>query len=74
MIMIVDRVIKVVINLIFEFAEAFDNSINLNATLNDRQKQRRCSVRKCVLQNFAKFTGKHLGQILFSNKVVFLKK
>ena len=37
--MIVDRVIKIVINLIFQLAEAFDNSINLNATLNHRQKQ-----------------------------------
>ena len=26
----------------------------------DRSSRRRCSVRKCVLRNFAKFTGKHL--------------
>ena len=28
-----------------------------------------CSVEKCVLRNFAKFTGKHLCQSLFFNKV-----
>ena len=30
----------------------------------------RCSVRKGVLRNFTKFTGKHLCQSLFLNKVV----
>ena len=30
---------------------------------------KRCSVRKVVLRNFAKFTGKHLWQSLFFNKV-----
>ena len=29
----------------------------------------RCSVKKGVLRNFAKFTGKHLCQSLFFNKV-----
>ena len=29
-------------------------------------------LRKCVLRNFAKFTGKHLRQILFFNKVANL--
>ena len=29
----------------------------------------RCSVRKSVLRNFAKFTGKHLWQSLFFNRV-----
>ena len=28
----------------------------------------RCSVRKCVLRNSAKFTGKHLCRTLFLNK------
>ena len=32
----------------------------------------RCFVRKGVLRNFAKFTGKHLCQSLFSNKVTGL--
>ena len=39
----------------------------------------RCSVKKGVLRNFAKFTGKHLCQSLFFNKVAdlacnFIKK
>ena len=33
---------------------------------------RRCTVKKSVLRNFAKFTGKHLFQGLFFNKVVGL--
>ena len=31
----------------------------------DRSSQRRCSVKKDVLRNFGKFTGKHSCQILF---------
>ena len=31
-----------------------------------------CSVKKCVIRNFAKFTGKHLCQSLFFNKVADL--
>ena len=34
-----------------------------------RSRHRRCSVRKGVLRNFAKFTGKQLYQSLFFNKV-----
>ena len=34
-----------------------------------RSNHRWCSVRKGVLRNFAKFTGKHLCQSLFFNKV-----
>ena len=34
-----------------------------------RSSRRRCSVRKGVLWNLAKFTGKHLCQSLFFNKV-----
>ena len=34
-----------------------------------KSSQRRCSVRKGVLRNFAKFTGKQLCQRLFFNKV-----
>ena len=33
-----------------------------------RSSHRTCSVRKGVLRNFAKFTGKHLCQSLFFNK------
>ena len=35
----------------------------------DRSSRRKCSVRKGVLSNFTKFTGKHLCQSLFFNKV-----
>ena len=31
----------------------------------------RCSVRKGILRNFVKFTGKHLCQDLFFNKVAY---
>ena len=34
-----------------------------------RSSCRRCCVRKVVLRNFAKFTGKHLCQSLFLNEV-----
>ena len=37
--------------------------------LSFRSSDWRCSVRKGVLRNFAKFTGKHLWQSLFFNKV-----
>ena len=37
-----------------------------------RSSHRRCSVRKGVFRNFAKFTGKHLCQSLFFNKVAGL--
>ena len=42
-----------------------------------RISKRKCSVRKDVLRNFAKFTGKHLCKSLFFNEVfneVSLKK
>ena len=38
-----------------------------------RSSHERCSVRKCVLRNFTKFTGKHLCQSLFFNKVAGLR-
>ena len=44
-------------------------SICILKDLIDRSSHRRCSVRKGVLRNFAKFTGKHLRQSLFFNKV-----
>ena len=37
-----------------------------------RSSHRRCSVRKGVLRNFAKFTGKHLCQSFLFNKVAGL--
>ena len=38
-----------------------------------RSSHLRFSMRKCVLRNFAKFTGKHLCQGLFFNKVAGLR-
>ena len=38
-----------------------------------RSSQQRCSVKKGVLKNFVKLTGKHLYQSLFFNKVAGLK-
>ena len=38
-----------------------------------RSSHWRCSVKKGVLRNFAKFTGKHLCQSLFFNKVAGLR-
>ena len=38
-----------------------------------RSSHRRCSIRKGVLRNFAKFTGKHMCQSLFLNKVAGLR-
>ena len=38
-----------------------------------RGSQRRCSVKKGVLRNFAKSIGKHLCQSLFFNKVAGLR-
>ena len=34
-----------------------------------RSSHRRCSIKKSVLRNFSKFTGKHLYQSLFFNNV-----
>ena len=38
-----------------------------------RSSHQRCSVRKSILGNFTKFTGKHVCQSLFFNKVVGLR-
>ena len=40
---------------------------------NIRSSHQRCSVRKGVPRNFAKFTGKHLWQSFFFNKVARLR-
>ena len=39
----------------------------------NRSSHRRCSIKKGVLKNFAKFTGKHLCQSLLSFPVNFAK-
>ena len=38
-----------------------------------RSSHWRCSIKKCVLKNFAKFTGKHLHQRLFFNNAAGLR-
>ena len=38
--------------------------IGFIATLKYRNSHQRCSMKKSILRNFAKFTGKHLCQIL----------
>ena len=39
-----------------------------------KSSQRRCSIRKGVPRNFTKFTGRHLCQSLFFNKVAGLQQ
>ena len=43
-------------------------------TSHERSSHQRCYIRKGVLRNFTKFTGKHLYQSLFFNKVAGVKK
>ena len=38
-----------------------------------RSNHQRCSMKKTVLRNFTKFTGKHLCQCLFFNKVTLVQ-
>ena len=59
-----------------KFWEIFKNTF-FTEHFRDRSSHRRCSVKKGVLRNFAKFTGKHLCQRLFFNKAWacnFIKK
>ena len=41
----------------------------ITVQMTTRSSHQRCSVRKSVLRNFVNFTGKHLCQVLFYNKV-----
>ena len=47
---------------------SFEKCLNLICS-NSKSSPQKCSVRKVVLRNFTKFTGKHLCQSLFFNKV-----
>ena len=50
------------------------NSVSI---FDQKQPAQRCSVKRCVLKTFAKFTGKHLCQSLFLTKAEtcnFIKK
>ena len=50
------------------------NPVNiLHLLSHPRSSHQRCSVKKGVLRNFAKFTGKYLCQCLFFNKVAGLR-
>ena len=44
-----------------------------NETANYRSSHQRCSINKGVLRDFKKFTGKHLCQSLFFDKVAGLR-
>ena len=57
-------------NFLLLTSSSTDNTDNLAQF---RSSRRRCSVKKGVLKKFAKFTRKHLCQILFFNKVVGLR-
>ena len=45
----------------------------LEASNDDRRSHQRCSLRKGILRNFAKFTGRHQCESLFFNKVAGLR-
>ena len=45
----------------------------ITVQMKTRSSHQRCSVRKGILRNFAKFTGKHLCQVLFYNEVADLQ-
>ena len=49
--------------------EEKDETFFTRANATFRSSHQRCSVTKGVLGNFAKFTGKHLCQSLFFNKI-----
>ena len=50
----------------------YNKRISANSTAKIRSSHRKCSGKKCVLRNFAKFTGKDLCQSLFCDKVATL--
>ena len=47
--------------------------INFSQSIIIRNNHRRCSIRKDVPRNFAKFTGKHLCQGLFLKKLQVIR-
>ena len=55
------------------FYAVYETKKRVSLLFIDRSSHRRCSVTKDVLRNFAKFTGKHLCQRLFFNKVAGLR-
>ena len=53
--------------------ESTDRSLKGATQISREAFAQRCSVKKGVLRNFTKFTGKHLCQSLFFNKVAGLR-
>ena len=53
------------------FREAFP--IEKRVAIGFRSSHQRCSMKKVVVRNFTKFTGKHMRQSLFFNKVAGLR-
>ena len=56
----IDRIVK--------YREVIFRIIYITKYADFRSRHRRCSIRKGVLRNFAKFTGKHLCQSLLLKK------
>ena len=64
---------RVSIEWLFNEIKTFFKFVSLKSQVRiGRSSYRRCSVRKGVLRNIAKFTGNHLCQSLFFNKVAGL--
>ena len=53
------------------FRETFP--IEKRVAIGFRSSHQRCSMKKVVVRNFTKFTGKHMRQSLFFNKVAGLR-
>ena len=56
----------------FTFNSEYPKKLEVTFFYYFRSSHRRCSVKKCVLSNFSKFSEKHLCQKLFFNKVAGL--
>ena len=66
------KLFRTLVNIKIEILGRNQKRIFLEQNLKDWSSHQTCSVRKGVLRNFAKFTGKHLCQSLFFNKVADL--
>ena len=64
---------EVTVHLNFRYCASFEQEViklhSVDSLWNARKGHQKCSVTRGVLRNFAKFTGKHLCQSLFFNKV-----
>ena len=58
---------------LFMCSSSFSKMVRLFRLVTFKSSHRMCSVRKGFLRNFTKFTGKHLCQSLFFNKVTGLR-